>query len=119
MPANCLTVSYAPSVYDFTDLFAGFSLPFEFSFSSAVDGSAINIMSDTFELNVYDSLGALVETMTVGTGLTPVSGGILQGIFSSPTTDDAGRYTYLLIWNITDTGARIPAVSGKITVKNA
>lgn len=120
MATNCptkITIDFEPPTVDFESLKVGLSYPFEFLFTDKRDGEAINIMSDGFALTVYDSLGAEVEIMTVGTGLTRVAGGILQGVFSSPTTDDAGRYTYKLIWTIPATGAEIPAAAGRIIVK--
>lgn len=112
-----ITISFCPPTVDFECLKVGLSFPFEFTFKNKSDQIAINILSDSFALTVYDSLGAVVEIMTIGTGLTAIAGGLLQGVFSSPTTDAAGKYTYELIWTIPATGAELPAAAGRIIVK--
>jgi len=120
MATNCSTnirIYFCPPTVDFECWCVGLSFPFQFTFKDRRTGSEIDITADTFSLIVTDSTGVTVETMTVGSGLTIIADGILQGIFSSPTTDTAGRYTYELIWTITATGGVLPAAAGRIVVK--
>lgn len=120
MATNCstnITIDFCPPTVDFECLRVGLSFPFEFTFKNRRTGAEIDITGDTFSLIVKDSAAATVETMTVGSGLTIIADGVLQGVFSSPTTDTAGRYTYELIWTIPETGGIIPAAAGRIIVK--
>lgn len=78
---------------------------------------AIDITGDDFSMEIKDALGGVVETLTVGGGITISDTNKLSIIIGSLTTDVAGVYRHRLVWTRPMTGEVVPALSGKIVVK--
>lgn len=76
------------------------------------DGSedAIDITSDTFSLEIKDSAGNVVDTLTLGSGLTVVSTNKLNIAVGPPVTDTADTYMGVLVWTRASTTAVIPTI---------
>lgn len=76
------------------------------------DGSevAIDITADTFSLEIKDSDGTVVDTLTLGAGLTVVSTNKLNIAAGPPVTDTADTYTGVLVWTRASTTAVIPTI---------
>lgn len=81
------------------------------------DGVEIDITGDDFEMLVYDSTGALVDTLTVGGGITIIADNQLDIVIGAPTTDTVGRYTFDLVWTRPLTSWNAPVLSGYLTVR--
>lgn len=77
------------------------------------DGSevAINITADDFELEIFNSAGALVTTLVLGVGLSIVAPNKLNIAVGPPTTTAAGLYTGRLIWTRVSNGSVIPIIN--------
>lgn len=118
MSATCeqITTDYCPAVWNLTCLYVGFSYTNTIDFAEA-DGTAINISADTFSMPITNSLGVLVETLTLGSGLAILGTGTLQITIGALTTTNAGTYTHRIIWEEAATGATAPVAIGKIIVK--
>lgn len=81
------------------------------------DEVAINITSDTFELEIYDSDNVLVDALTIGSGLTIVPTNKLNIAVGPPVTTTAGTYTGTLIWTRTSNGAIVPILNFSFLVE--
>jgi len=114
----CNEISFAPDFLPMTGLRVGFTYAFEITFKDRITKDPITITGDDFEMIIKDSAGLVVETLTTSpaAGLT-IDVDTLTGLIGTDTTQDAGKYTYLIIWTIASTSAIVPAVEGTITVK--
>jgi len=81
------------------------------------DRSEKDINTDTFAFVITNAAGTVVETLTLGAGLTIEGLGKLIWLIGTDTTGTAGIYTYELIWTQSDTGAVSPALVGRIIVE--
>lgn len=114
----CKTIDFAPDFLTMTGLREGFTYAFLIEFTDRDTGSPLVITGDDFEMIIKDSTGSVVETLTTtpASGLT-IDNTDLLGLMSFAITEPAGNYTFLIIWTVTDTGAIVPAVEGKIIVE--
>ena len=72
-------------------------------------GAAINITSDGFSIQIKNSAGIVVETLTTPAGGLTISGTNKLNIkVGLATTATAGVYTGFLVWTRVSTGAIIP-----------
>lgn len=113
----CKNIDFSPDFLPMEGLRVGFVYAALIEFKDRVTGDLVDISLDTFEMEIKDSTGATVETLGMGTGLSIYDDNNLLVTIGTDTTQTAGEYTYLLVWNITDTGASVPAVEGKIYVE--
>lgn len=112
------TLSFCPATLNVTCLKVGeYAYRIKLLFKNRSTGAAIDITADDFVMYVWDSLGVLVDTLTIGAGLEIEADNILYAVLESPVTDDAGIYTHQIDWSPVSTGLPFPAFVGKIVVK--
>ena len=116
--SHCVSTktSFEPSIWEWCDMRIGYSYAKSAVFT---DGNevAINIVADTFTMAIKNSLGATVQTLSIGSGLTIISPNTLVITVGTPTTVTAGVYNGLLIWTRTGTGSVAPVISFTFTVE--
>ncbi len=80
------------------------------------DGTAMDVSSDTFQMVVKSSAGAIIATLTIGSGLEyGTETNQLGIIFSGAITATAGKKTYILTRSYP--GVNYPVIEGTITVE--
>ena len=84
-----------------------------------LDGSEdpINITSDNFSMEIFDSENNLVTTLNLGTELIVVGTNKLNILVGPPTTDVAGTYSGVLVWTRDSTGEIIPILNFTFNVE--
>ena len=112
------TLSFCPATLNVTCLKVGeYAYRIKLLFLNRSTGAAIDITADDFVMYVWDSLGVLVDTLTIGAGLEIEADNVLYAVLESPVTDEAGTYTHQIDWSPVSTGLPFPAFVGKIVVK--
>lgn len=105
-----INTNFQAPLWDWCGMLAGYTYVKTALFK---DGSevAINIMADDFELEIFNSAGALVTTLILGIGLSKVSPNKLNIAVGPPTTTTEGLYTGKLIWKRVSNGSVIPILN--------
>lgn len=112
------TLSFCAGTLNLTCLKVGaYAYRAKLTFINRASGEEIDITADDFVMYVLDSDGVLVDTLTIGDGLTIEADNILYIVIESPITDAAGTYTHQIDWSPVSTGLPFPAFTGKIVVK--
>ena len=104
-----ITSSFKAGLWEWCDMLAGFGFIYRKT-AVFVDYSElpINITADTFSLQIRNSAGALITTLTLGSGLVKVGTNKLNILFGPPATNTAGTYKGTLVWTRASTGEVIP-----------
>ena len=110
-------VDFAAGIVNFANMKAGnYTYGKQLTFKTK-NGSEIDITTDDFEMTVYDIDGVVVDTLTIGDGLTVVPDNKLIVTFRPAVTANAGLYTHEIVWTRTSLALNFPAFIGKITIK--
>lgn len=72
--------------------------------------AAITITSDDFEMEILDSDGNVVDTLSIGSGLAIVAPNKLNISVGPPVTGSAGTYTGTLVWTRLSTSGILPII---------
>jgi len=109
-PPAEFTVTFLPIQLGAEGIWVGFKRVIEVEFKTG------DISGDTFTAEIKDSAGLVVDTLTIGDGITIGGTTILQLMIEPPVTTNAGRYSLTVIWTEAATGAVGPFSYGFITV---
>ena len=107
-----ITTSFKAPTWEWCEMLAGFGYIYRKT-AVFVDGSevAINITADGFSLPILNGVGALVDTLALGTDLIVVGTNKLNILLGAPVTTTAGTYTGTLIWTRASTGEVVPILN--------
>jgi hypothetical protein len=116
--SNCAaSTKYYPARWNLSGLYVGYTYADELSFVDGKTKAAIDITADSFEWQILDADGTVVDTLTVGDGLTITAPNKLKFLLESPVMDTAGIYTGVMKWTRDETDEVIPLFINFIDVE--
>lgn len=105
-----ITTNFKAPLWEWVGMLVGYTYPKTAIFKDKLNVD-IDITADDFSLEIKDSTGTTVDTLTLTSGLEIADTNKLNILVGSPVTDTAGTYTGILVWTRTATGGITPCIN--------